>query len=172
MVRITFLAALSAGVMLGNIGSLSHATEPVSVAAETEQAAKSLLFVTTANGMKLDPEAGTVTLIEPANNIVWFTDRPGRDAGHMHLEEYMSLWVGRQNDFGDVPPNAVLIAEGHELNPAVLELLSPQHDRGTLTYDVKIIEGDPPLSAGAVTLVIDPFLGTICPPGPSDFPWC
>ncbi|CAI8357424.1 MAG: Uncharacterised protein [Hyphomonas sp. TMED17] len=50
MVRITFLAALSAGVMLGNIGSPSHATEPVSVAAETEQAAKSLLFVTTATG--------------------------------------------------------------------------------------------------------------------------
>lgn len=128
---------------------------------------KPLLFVMTAGGMTMETESKTLVLTDVSNDIVWFTDRPGRDAGHMDLKQFMSLWAGRPDDFGNVPPNAVIIAAGHEQTPAVIEILQPARDGSTLTFDIEIIDGTLPPQAGEVTLVVDPFMGTVCFPGVS-----
>ncbi|MBW1894963.1 MAG: hypothetical protein JRI91_14910 [Deltaproteobacteria bacterium] len=50
----------------------------------------------------------TLTLENVSDEVVWYTDRPGRDSGTETVQTYIALWSGM---YGDVSPNAVL--DGH-----------------------------------------------------------
>jgi hypothetical protein len=78
----------------------------------------SYLFVFTGRNAELKPlaRAGTFELTVPLNSsnrlVTWFTDRPNRDAGHMRMRDFASLWQKQgENSFKNDPPNVAISSD-------------------------------------------------------------
>jgi uncharacterized protein YjbI with pentapeptide repeats len=100
-----------------------------------------MLYTQTAGHGSLTPVKGhkgryVLTLRRVAPQVVWFADRPVRDAGQYRLREFVRAW-GRFGFKAD-PPNAAVTVLGAKSKPAtvVLELTRPRYraKRRTLTY--------------------------------------
>ena len=53
-----------------------------------------------------------------SSNVIFFTDRPERKAGHMGVKSFKSIWTKGIGSFKSDPPNAILsiIRNGKESN--------------------------------------------------------
>jgi hypothetical protein len=114
-----------------------------------------MLFVQSAKSATVSN--GKLTLRGVSPTTVFFSDRPERIAGHMTTDEMVPLWSEGTDSFMKDPPNATLSSfkkDGTVAN-VVLELKNPKFSGDTLTYDVRIIQGNPSDIAEAASLFID-----------------
>ncbi len=87
---------------------------------------------------------------------LYFSDRPERITGYMTTAEHVQSWASGDDSFASDPPNTDLsILHGEESLEIVVVLANPRFSDGDLIYDVKILEGELPSSAGPSALFID-----------------
>ena len=118
-----------------------------------------LLFVQNSSGIEYDKAKGTLRMKNIGRSTLFFTDRPVRMAGHYHTrDEFLPLWSEGPDSFAKNPPNATLsmLEVGKaDLQNAVINLKNPRMQGKDLLYDITIIEGTVPQSAGDAVLFID-----------------
>lgn len=129
--------------------------EPAAISQQKVQ----LLFVQNATGIVYDKAKGTLRMKNIARSTLFFTDRPVRMAGHYHTrDEFLRLWSEGPDSFARNPPNATLsmleVGEA-ELQNAVINLRNPRIQGKDLVYDITMIEGTLPPTAGDAVLFID-----------------
>ena len=118
------------------------------------------MFVQIAEDVKVDPAAKTFRLVGVNPQVLYFTDRPVRMAGHIKMTDYLEEWTAKagKDNFSDDPPNATLSVyePGKPDNTlAAVEISQPVFDGEDLIYSYKLIEGELPAAGGATSLFID-----------------
>jgi hypothetical protein len=128
-------------------------------AVDVSQQKVELLFVQNSSGIEYDKTKGTLRMKNIGRSTLFFTDRPVRLAGHYHTrDEFLPLWSEGPDSFAKNPPNATLsmLEVGKaDLQNAVINLKNPRLQGKDLLYDITIIEGTVPQSAGDAVLFID-----------------
>lgn len=117
------------------------------------------LFVQSAASLASDGEK-TITLNGLSPSTLYFADRPQREVGHMSTKLFVDLWGDGENSLAVDPPNAVLSFADPEDRPpqdVVVTIRDPKMDGDSLSYQVDVLEGSMPSSAGPCALFIDPF---------------
>jgi hypothetical protein len=122
--------------------------------------APQLMFVHSAEDLKVDPAAGTFRLVKVTQQTLYFSDRPQRIAGHLTMTDYLKEWTSAagKDNFGADPPNAALSVyePGQADNTlVVVKITNPVVDGADLIYSYKIIKGTMPARGGATSLFID-----------------
>jgi len=115
------------------------------------------LFVLSATSGSL--KGDTLTL-NGVPNVIYFSDRPVRVAGHLSLEKFVESWNKGSDSFKADPPNAtlsVLTKEGAD--NVVVELLSVQQKNGAVVFKVAVLEGMFLVEFNTGDLFIDLFVG-------------
>ena len=148
-------AFLLAAVML-SMAACATTSKPSSTSSETPQ----LMFVQTAEDLKVDASAKTLRLVKVSQQTLYFSDRPVRIAGHLKMVDYLKEWTATagKDNFGADPPNATLSVyePGQPDNTlVVVKITNPVIDGADLIYSYKIIDGTMPASGGATSLFID-----------------
>ena len=130
--------------------------------------ALNLLFVQDSQGVEFHND--TMILKDAKLQVLYFSDRPYRLAGHMTRKEAMNTV---SELFTNVPPNAVLVIFGEEKSTDIVMTLTkaPRVEGNDLVFaDIKIIQDTPPSKGGVNALFIDTIrarrLGN--PRGPAD----
>lgn len=135
--------------MLTALPALVAAQEPDSKAAE-----EVLYVVSAVSGSAGD---GSLTL-DGVDRVLYFSDRPVRDAGHLTVEAFLDGWDRGDDSFAADPPNAVLsLLDGNEA-PAdtVVELTSAELDGEALLFGIAVLAGPTPDGAfGRASLFVD-----------------
>ena len=82
---------------------------------------------------------GDTLTLNGVPNVIYFSDRTARNAGHMSLSNFVEMWDKGVDSFKADPPNATLsvLMKNGEKNVEV-ELLSAEHKNGSLYF--KIVE--------------------------------
>ena len=144
------LLLVTAAVSLCAYGTASAASS------ETPQ----LMFVQSAEDLKVDPATSTFRLVKVNQQTLYFSDRPQRLAGHLKMDDYLKEWTAKagKDNFGANPPNAALsVYEPGQPDSTlvVVEITRPQIDGPDLIYRYKIINGTMPAKGGVPSLFID-----------------
>ena len=149
--KYTLTAFLFAAAMLSTVTS------------QTAPAATSktqLMFVQSAEDLKVDPATSTFRLVKVNQQTLYFSDRPERIAGHMKMADYLTEWSKAEgaDNFTADPPNAILSVyeKGNDNNTVVVvKITHPVVDGNDLVYNYKLIKGKIPANGGATALFID-----------------
>ena len=153
LVALAFAAVLA----LPQAGIAQAPAKPAPVAVSQQKV--ELLFVQNSSGIEYDKAKGTLRMKNIGRSTLFFTDRPVRMAGHYHTrDEFLPLWSEGPDSFAKNPPNATLsmLEVGKaDLQNAVINLKNPRIQGKDLIYDITIIEGTVPQSAGDAVLFID-----------------
>jgi hypothetical protein len=150
-VKYTLTAFLFAAAMLSTAASQ---TAPATTS-KTQ-----LMFVQSAEDLKVDPAKSTFRLVKVNQQTLYFSDRPERIAGHMKMDQYLTEWSKAEgpDNFSSDPPNAILsvFEPGQADNTVVVVKIShPVVDGNDLVYSYKLIKGSIPANGGATALFID-----------------
>jgi hypothetical protein len=147
--RRTFIAtALTAPIVPFNSVMAQAVKEP------TKQA--DFLFVQTAKGMSFDKSTSKLTLEGVSPITLFFSDRPERIAGNMRTTAFVPFWSTGKDSLLSDPPNAdISILEGDKLRQVVAVLQTPVLKNETLTYTVKVLQGEMPAKGSDVSVFID-----------------
>jgi hypothetical protein len=143
------------------IVTVSATTSNISVAQTTPPQQKvQLMFVQTAEDIKVDPTTKTIRLVNVNKQTLYFSDRPNRIAGNLTMAAYLDEWTARagKDNFANDPPNATLsiYEPGRQDNTiVVVEISNPVIDGKDLIYNYKLIEGTLPKAGGVTSLFID-----------------
>jgi hypothetical protein len=114
------------------------------------------LFVQTAKGMAFDKSTGKLTLGGVSPITVMFSDRPERIAAHMKTAAFVPFWSKGKDSFLSDPPNAnISILEGDQLRQIVAVLHDPVIQGDSLTYTVRVLQGEMPAKGADVSVFID-----------------
>jgi hypothetical protein len=114
------------------------------------------LFVQTAKSMTFDKSTNKLNLDGISSTTLFFSDRPERIAGNMKTTAFVPFWSTGKDSFLKDPPNAdVSILEGDKLRQIVVVLQSPALKEDTLTYTVKVLQGEMPAKGNDVSVFID-----------------
>ncbi len=97
--------------------ALAHAAPDAGQTAHAKQSKASVLFVTEGPVAQMAPvegQAGTYTFTMPIRTakqpVIWFTDRPARDAGTLSMRNFVGLWSAKgTNTFATDPPNVAIV---------------------------------------------------------------
>ena len=114
------------------------------------------LIVLNARGATL--QGTTLTLLGTSSNAIIFADRPVRAAGHALTAHLLDEWSSGSESFAKDPPNAtvsVFSKDASLTKDAVVVLASPKLDGDTLTFSVKVLEGDLAGADGPASVFID-----------------
>jgi hypothetical protein len=93
-----------------------------------------MLFVTEGPVAQMAPvegQAGTYTFTMPIRTakqpVIWFTDRPARDAGTLSMRNFVGLWSAKgTNTFATDPPNvAINYTSGGKQKTLIATMTSP-----------------------------------------------
>ena len=124
---------------------------------EKEQAKQAdFLFVQTAKSMSFDKSTNILTLVGVSSTTLFFSDRPERIAGNMKTTAFVPFWSKGKDSFLKDPPNAdVSIIEGDKLQQVVVVLQVPELIGDTLSYGVKVLQGNMPAKGADVSIFID-----------------
>jgi len=130
-----------------------------------------LMFVQTAENFKVEPTAKKLRLVNVNQQVLYFSDRPQRIAGHLTMPAYLDEWKAGEgpDNFAADPPNATLsVYEGgnRENSITVIEISKPVMDGKDMIYNYKVIEGSMPKTGGTTALFID-WIGAGGGVGPS-----
>jgi len=148
-----------AGAVLASCGrdpETAQQAEMVPEPSADEDGLVELLFVQEAAGAEL--ANGTLTLNGVKPRTLFFADRPEDIAGYLSYQDYVDMVYEGPDNFVEDPPNATLmILEGDDLIPVVMELSAkPRMDGDNMVYDsVKVINGEPPTGGKTAVLFID-----------------
>jgi hypothetical protein len=127
-------------------------------AAKAAEGDPMFMFVHVADDIKADQGSGKLRLVNVNQQVLFFSDRPERLAGHMKLADYLTEWVKGKDNFGEDPPNATLSVyepDQPDNTLAVVEITDPVVDGSDLVYSYKLLDGAMPKAGGAATLFID-----------------
>ena len=130
----------------------------VSEDTQAQPASIEAMFVQVGSGMSSDNQS--ITLHGAGGATLFFADRPDRVVGHVSTQKFVNEWGNGENSFAEDPPNAVItFLESNDSTPedATVVLRNPHMAGDTLTYNVEVLEGTLPTSAGACSLFIDPI---------------
>jgi hypothetical protein len=150
-------ASLLAGLMFSMAGcSTASKTSATSGTSSKAQ----LMFVQSAEDLRVDPPTKTIRLVKVNSQTLYFSDRPVRIAGHVKMADYLTEWTDKagKDNFAKDPPNATLSVyePGQPENTiVVVEITNPVVDGADLLYNYKIINGTMPAGGGATALFID-----------------
>lgn len=101
--------------------------------------APSILFSITAQDVTIamdDESTGSLTLAA-STSILWFSDRPGRAAGTMTVQDLVDGWV--TNGFETDPPNAAVVVTTTEATTQhVVTLDTPRSSGSTVSFTFSI----------------------------------
>jgi len=155
--RRVLVAALATIIALPQMAFAQAPAKPAPVAISQQKV--ELLFVQNSTGIEYDKAKGTLRMKNIGRSTLFFTDRPVRMAGHYHTrDEFLPLWSEGPDSFAKNPPNAtlsILEVGKADLQNAVINLKNPRMQGKDLIYDITIIEGAVPQSAGDSVLFID-----------------
>jgi hypothetical protein len=155
--RRTLVIALATIIALPQVVFAQTPAKPAPVAISQQKV--ELLFVQNSSGIEYDKTKGTLRMKNIGRSTLFFTDRPVRMAGHYHTrDEFLPLWSEGPDSFAKSPPNATLsmLEVGKaDLQNAVINLKNPRMQGKDLLYDITVIEGTVPQSAGDAVLFID-----------------
>ncbi len=111
------------------------------------------LFVISGTSGSLDGDKLTLNGVP---NVVYFTDRPARKAGHLSLEKFVESWNKGSDSFKADPPNATLsVMTKDGANNVLVELISVEQKSGSVIFKVAVLEGMLPGSFEVSSLFID-----------------
>ena len=140
--------ALVVGLVVGAAAGYAVAAMRGSETERPPSSAPDFLFVVTGQEGTVVPsdDGFTFTFTEDRDRVVMFTDRPARFAGHMPIDQFLSLW-GENGTFEEDPPNAEveLVTAGGEQHLASVEILTAVADGDSLalhTVPLPEIDGD------------------------------
>ncbi|MBW1780096.1 MAG: hypothetical protein JRL30_05100 [Deltaproteobacteria bacterium] len=112
----------------------------------------------------------TLTLENLKNQVLWYTDRPGRESGSEALQTYLALWSGM---YGEVSPNAILdvYVRGATSNDGLfLVLENPLYDAGAdrLTFHAIFLDTTIDTIQPGVPIYMDQIKITVLDNSPKD----
>jgi hypothetical protein len=125
-------------------------------AAETNDEDELLLFVLSGSSGSI--EDSTLTL-NGVHSVVYFSDRPDRDAGHLAIRDLVDVWSVGSDSFEADPPNAVLsiLSEDEPVN-AVIILKEISNIGTSVQFNFEYIDGEiPEGDFGPASLFIDGY---------------
>ena len=144
-VRYVFTTLL---VVLGLVGLASTGSAEVPKTGDVQ-----LLFVQSATSGTYD---GKTLTLNGVPSTTYFSDRPNRIVGHMGSGSFVEQWAKGKDSFKTDPPNAVLSVLGENgASDAVIELSNPQIKGDRISYQVKLLDGQPPKTFNTAALFID-----------------
>jgi len=147
--RRTFMAATLAAPALPLSSVLAQSVKEPAKQAD-------FLFVQTAKSMSFDKATNKLSLEGVSSTTLFFSDRPERIAGNMKTTAFVPFWSTGKDSFLSDPPNAdISILEGDKLRQIVVVLQAPVLKGDTLTYTVKVLQGDMPAKGADVSVFID-----------------
>ena len=112
-----------------------------------------LLFVQNSVAGTYDGKTLTLNGVGPT---VFFSDRPQRISGHVHTAEFIRHWDKGSDNFAENPPNGTLSVLGdQDVQSVVIELRNPDLKGNTLSYNVRVLQGQLPKSFKESSLFID-----------------
>jgi hypothetical protein len=133
-------------IMLTATLAISLAAAATASAQGPDQQEVGLLFTQTAPSGTLKPVEGagpdrrTLVLEDVSGQVVWFTDRPARQSGHLPLSGFVSEWPGF--GFTEDPPNAALsvLDAPSSKDTVILTLGQPRYraKRNRLRYPARL----------------------------------
>jgi hypothetical protein len=144
-------------VLLFTAAMLSAAASQTAPSASSKT---QLMFVQSAEDLKVDAAKNTFRLVKVNQQTLYFSDRPERIAGHMKMDQYLAEWAKAEgpDNFSSDPPNAILsvFEPGQADNTVVVVKIShPVVDGNDILYSYKLISGEIPSKGGATALFID-----------------
>jgi len=145
------LAAVAAAALAGCAGSQSAGADAGGSQAQ-------LMFVQTAEDLRVDAARSTLRLVKVNPQTLYFSDRPQRIAGNLTTADYLKTWREGRDSFNADPPNATLsVYEPGRADPTlvVVTLMKPVVDGADLLYAYKLVEGRMPANGGATSVFID-----------------
>ena len=148
-----------AGAMLTSCGreeEPAQQAEMVPEPSDEDDGLVELLFVQEADSAELLDGRLTLSGVKP--KTLFFADRPEDIAGYLNYQDYVDMVYEGPDNFVDDPPNATLmILDGDDLIPVVMELSSkPRMDGADMVYDsVRVIDGEAPTGGTTAVLFID-----------------
>jgi hypothetical protein len=148
------LAAVTGLGMLACSSGEDIATEQAEGSDDTCQA----MFVQSSQAMAFDGSQLTLEEANPA--IIYFCDRPVREAGHLTWDAFMALGSTTDDSFAVNEPNAavsVFAADGSVIEAVVTLKSKPWMSGGRAVFPVALLEGELPDVGGATVLFIDPI---------------
>jgi len=111
------------------------------------------LYVISGTSGSLDGDTLTLNRVP---NVLYFSDRPARKAGHMSLSNFVEMWDKGGDSFKADPPNATLsVLTKDGANNVVVEVMSAQQKSGSIYFKVVKLEGNVTGSFNASSLFID-----------------
>ena len=97
------------------------------------------LFVISGTSGSLD---GDTLTLNGVPNVIYFSDRPARKAGHLSLEKFVEMWDKGDDSFKADPPNATLsVLKKDGAKNVVVELMSVEQKSGSVVFKVAVLEG-------------------------------
>jgi len=113
------------------------------------------LFVLSATSGSL--KGDTLTL-NGVPNVLYFSDRPARKAGHMSLSEFIEGWNKGSDSYKADPPNATLsVLNKDGAKNVVVEIMSVEQNRGSVVFKISVLEGLIPENFKTSTLFLDDY---------------
>jgi hypothetical protein len=115
----------------------------------------SYLFVISGTSGSLD---GDTLTLNGVPNVVYFSDRPDRVAGHLSLEKFVESWNKGSDSFKADPPNATLSMLNKDgAKNVVVELMTLEQKDGSVVFKVAVLEGVLSQTFKESTIFIDHF---------------
>ena len=143
---------------LATVAALAGCANTPTPAANAGQSQAQLMFVQSAEDIRVDATKSTLRLVKVNPQTVYFSDRPERIAGNIKMADYLKTWKEGRDNFNADPPNATLsVYEPGRADPTlvVVTLTKPVVDGADLLYTYKIVAGTMPANGGATSLFID-----------------
>jgi hypothetical protein len=150
--RTLFIAA----PFLAGAPSITRPRPALAQAAQKLAEHADFLFVQSARHMSFDRTTGRMSLQGVSPVTVFFSDRPERIAGNMRTAAFVPFWSQGKDSFLSDPPNAdISILEGESLLQVVAVLQAPMLEGETLSYGIKVLQGEVPAAGSDVSVFID-----------------
>ena len=152
--RFHFLVLLATLLVLfGYNIDAAKAAETDAAGAQQGKQQVNWLFVMTGTSGSFDGKTITLHNVPPT---LMFSDRPYRIFGHMDTAKLIKEVSTGPDSFAEDPPNAVLSTFGGNLpTTATVVLYKPTLTENTLSFPVKVSEGNIPRTFEGATLFID-----------------
>jgi len=113
------------------------------------------LFVISGTSGSLD---GDTLTLNGVPNVIYFSDRPVRVAGHLSLEKFVESWNKGSDSYKADPPNATLsVLTKDGAKNVVVELMSVEQKSGSVVFKISVLDGHIRESFERSTLFIDDY---------------
>ena len=122
--------------------ALAHAAPGTGQTAHAKQSKASVLFVFEGQTAQMAPVEGqdgaysfTMPIRTAKQPVIWFTDRPARDAGTLSMRNFVGLWSAKgTNTFTTDPPNvAIVYTSGGKQKTLIATMTAPMIIPSTAT---------------------------------------